>query len=378
MLLLNIPLLTCLFRCLVVLFVHCDICYAFQVSLHSAILQQHQPRGEQPHRSIHKANRHSFRAATHARFPTVFQQLQYRLHHLQSINSRTYLSAEGATAASISSVVANGELLAQGVFAFSDDPESNARTRADNMHQVNDNDDQMKEEQPITSSSTTTTTATTTTTTISSGSRGSQKMKRVKFTSSGEGSSKLCMLGLEKISYSVGANTILSDASFRVSTGEKIGLVGPNGAGKSTILRILAGELEAADGEIIKSSQELRVAYLKQEFIEHLHPDFTLREELLSSFVEENECLRQISEVERQLGNETLISDSNAMEALIDRLNDLVSKAKRLGAMSLDSKVDRIRSMMGFVSSDDNLLVSSFSGGWKMRISLAKLLMHTP
>jgi ABC-type multidrug transport system fused ATPase/permease subunit len=112
---------------------------------------------------------------------------------------------------------------------------------------------------------------------------------RVRFTESSQPG--FVSMGLEKIGLMYGNEVILNDASFRVSTGDRLGLVGPNGGGKSTQLKILSGELEPTTGEILKSSANLRVAFLRQEFVEGLAMDASLKEELMTSFVEEARIL---------------------------------------------------------------------------------------
>ena len=184
------------------------------------------------------------------------------------------------------------------------------------------------------------------------------------------------MMGLEKVGLMYGNQVVLKDATFSVSTGERVGLVGPNGGGKTTQLRILAGEVEATTGDVIKSSRNLRVAFLRQEFVDGLGMTLTLREELLTSFVEEKQLLQDISDLEEALGK--VVDDEAQMTDILDRLQGLQEKAISKGVYSLDSKVDKIMDTMGFSSADASSLVESFSGGWKMRIGLAKILLQDP
>ena len=184
------------------------------------------------------------------------------------------------------------------------------------------------------------------------------------------------MMGLDKVGLVYGNEVVLKDASFSVSTGERVGLVGPNGSGKTTQLKILAGILEPTTGEIIKSSRNLRVAFLRQEFIDELQPDNTLRQELYTSFEEEIQLLKSIEQCESEVA--LYVDDPTKMEEVLDRLQKLQDKAISKGVYALDAKVDKIMDTVGFGTADASMPVRSFSGGWKMRIGLAKILLKDP
>ena len=183
-------------------------------------------------------------------------------------------------------------------------------------------------------------------------------------------------LAMEKISLVYGNEVVLKDASFSVETGERIGLVGPNGGGKTTSLKILAGDIESTTGEVVKSSRDLRIAFLRQEFQEELNVDNTLREELKTAFVVENRLLKDIAACEDEIALHT--NDAAAMEEALNRLGSLQDKAISKGAYALESKVDKIMEATGFGEGDGDLPVKSFSGGWKMRIGIAKILLQDP
>eukprot|EP01035_Chromulina_nebulosa_P017032 gene17032-22540_t len=183
-------------------------------------------------------------------------------------------------------------------------------------------------------------------------------------------------MALDKVSLIFGNNVVLKNASFSVSTGERVGLVGQNGGGKTTQLRILAGELEPTSGDLVKSSRNLRISFLRQEFIDDLDPTRTLRQELLTAFKEEKKILSDITACEEELAQTT--TDPIKMEDVLNRMQILQEQAISRGVYSLDSKVDKVMDSMGFSSSDSSALVSTFSGGWKMRIGLAKILLQEP
>lgn len=197
---------------------------------------------------------------------------------------------------------------------------------------------------------------------------------RVKFAESSQ--PDFLMMGLEKVSLLYGNEVILKDSTFSVSTGERVGLVGPNGAGKTSQLKVLAGELEPTSGDVIKSSKSIRTAYLRQEFIDGLVLTRTLKEELYSSFEEEEALLRKIAACEEEVGNTT--DNPEKMEQVLNKLQELQDEAISKGVYALESRVEKVMGAMGFGPDDASSLVSTFSGGWKMRIGLAKILLKEP
>eukprot|EP01038_Epipyxis_sp_PR26KG_P004184 gene4184-5955_t len=204
--------------------------------------------------------------------------------------------------------------------------------------------------------------------------RKEKPSSRIRFTESSQPG--FVLMGLEKVGVMYGNEVILKDATFTVTTGERVGLVGPNGSGKSTQLKILANELEATTGDVVKSSANLRVAFLRQEFTDQLVLNRTLKEELLASFLEEIKILEMIAECEEEVGRTT--DDPEKMELVLNKLQSLQEEAISKGAYSLESKVEKIMDATGFALEDSDALVSSFSGGWKMRIGLAKILLLEP
>lgn len=125
-----------------------------------------------------------------------------------------------------------------------------------------------------------------------------------------------------------------------------------------------------------KSSSSLRVAFLRQEFIDELVMERTLKDELLSVFSEEYDVLADISRCEEELS--LTVDDADRMQDVLNRLQSLQDRAVALNVYNLDTKVLKSLTQMGFTSEDQSSKVSSFSGGWKMRIGLAKILCREP
>ena len=179
------------------------------------------------------------------------------------------------------------------------------------------------------------------------------------------------MLRLEHISKTYTTGEVLKDVTWEVKPGERVGLVGVNGAGKSTQLKIISGETEATSGEVIRPPS-LKIAYLTQEF--EVEPTRTVYEEFWTVFTEANAIQQQMNLVQQEM--ET--SDPEQLDRLINKLDKLQRKFEALEGYTLDAQIEKILPEMGFSSEEGDRLVSSYSGGWQMRMSLGKILLQEP
>ena len=179
------------------------------------------------------------------------------------------------------------------------------------------------------------------------------------------------MLRLERISKIYPTGEVLKDVTWEVKTGDRIGLVGVNGAGKSTQLKIIMGEVEPTAGEIIRPTS-LHIGYLTQEF--EVDPRRTVREEFWTVFQEANQVHHQLIEIPQQMEK----ADPKELDRLIHQLDRLQRQFEGLDGYGLEARIEKILPEMGFTSDDGDRLVSSFSGGWQMRMSLGKILLQTP
>ena len=132
------------------------------------------------------------------------------------------------------------------------------------------------------------------------------------------------------------------------------------------------------DIRLLKHCDLLRVAVLRQEFVDELVPTRTLKEEMLSIFEEENAIMQELSDVEAELAGMGEDGDQNRMQDILDRMQELQNKAEEKDVLTLESRVTKVMDLMGFMEDEADDLVSSFSGGWKMRIGLGKVLLKDP
>ncbi len=181
------------------------------------------------------------------------------------------------------------------------------------------------------------------------------------------------MLNVTELSKRYAGRTLFEGVAFRLEPGEKAALVGVNGSGKSTLLRILAGQVASDAGEVTRP-RGTRVGYLPQETQDV--PDRPLAEELQSVFVDLDHHRRQWEALGGRLAEMDPADPEYA--AVADRYGRLQHEIDRLDAHDVPARVGRVAAGLGFSSEDLGRSCAEFSGGWRMRIPLAKLLLLDP
>ncbi|MBL87489.1 MAG: glycosyl transferase family 2 [Winogradskyella sp.] len=180
------------------------------------------------------------------------------------------------------------------------------------------------------------------------------------------------MLNIHNLSISFQGEYLFEDITFKLGTGDRIGLIGKNGAGKSTMLRILAKEQESDSGQIA-ADKDLKIGFLKQD----IDFDFgkTVLEESYEAFKEIKQCEAKLDNINTQLAERTDY-ESEAYNQLMIDLNDIQHQYEILGGYNYQGDTEKILQGLGFKREDFDKLTDTFSGGWRMRIELAKLLLQ--
>ncbi|XWN35433.1 MAG: ABC-F family ATP-binding cassette domain-containing protein [Roseivirga sp.] len=177
------------------------------------------------------------------------------------------------------------------------------------------------------------------------------------------------MIVIHDLTYHIGARSLYAAANLHIKPKEKIGLVGLNGTGKSTLLKLIAGELTPDQGTI-SASKDCSISFLNQDLLSYQTTD-SIRSVAMAAFAEAVAVQKKIDTVLRQM--ETDYSDD-----LVDRLATLQEAFEQLGGYEIQAKTEAVLEGMGFATQDLDRPLNEFSGGWRMRVMLAKLLLQKP
>lgn len=182
------------------------------------------------------------------------------------------------------------------------------------------------------------------------------------------------MITVNDIAVEFGGTTLFSDVTFAINENDKIALMGKNGAGKSTLLKIVAGESKATRGSISAPSDAV-IAYLPQHLL--TSDNCTVMEEASKAFAEVLNMKKEIDDLNEQL---TIRTDyeSDAYMKLIERVSELSEKFYAIEEVNYEAEVEKVLKGLGFEREDFTRLTKEFSGGWRMRIELAKILLKKP
>jgi len=182
------------------------------------------------------------------------------------------------------------------------------------------------------------------------------------------------VISVNNLTISFGGEPLFEEISFLINPKDRVGLAGKNGAGKSTLLKILAGLQSYDSGEVVKPGN-CTIGYLPQDMSHNLGK--TVFDEAASSFVEVKAIEKKIADINHQLETRTDYESEGYMKLLHD-LHDLGERMNLLGGYSLDADIETTLLGLGFERSDFTRLMDEFSGGWRMRVELAKLLLQRP
>ena len=181
------------------------------------------------------------------------------------------------------------------------------------------------------------------------------------------------MLNIHNLSVSFGGTFLFEEVTFRLGAGDRVGLVGKNGAGKSTMLKILAKDF-APDSGSIAAEKEIRIGFLRQDI--DFEQGRTVLEEAYQAFTDIKHAEKKLEEINHQLVTRTDY-ESDEYSKLIEDLSDYTHRFELLGGYDYVGNTEKILLGLGFKREEFNNPTETFSGGWRMRIELAKLLLQS-
>src|SRR5438874_5098694 len=187
----------------------------------------------------------------------------------------------------------------------------------------------------------------------------------------------LLMLRILNLKKAYGGHDVLKDVSIELGDRERVALVGANGAGKSTLLKIVAGVIQPDEGSLrTQGCAADETAYLPQDA--GVRSGRSLWDEMLSSFPELQQAQAELSTIESDIGDAATDGDDERLQALIDRQGTLLERFEQLGGYAVEAEIAKVLHGLGFASVDRDKPTEAFSGGWQMRIALAKMLVRKP
>ena len=175
------------------------------------------------------------------------------------------------------------------------------------------------------------------------------------------------MLVLNNITFEFGSRALYKDTSWHIKPGEKIGLIGANGTGKSTLLRVITGEYSLSGGEVTRR-KDLTLGFLNQDLLSY-QSDFSILHVALEAFERQNELNDKIEDLLLKL-------EHDHSEKILHDLHDLQHEFEVLDGYNIKQKAEEVLEGLGFNTKDLHRPLKEFSGGWRMRVMLAKILLH--
>jgi len=183
------------------------------------------------------------------------------------------------------------------------------------------------------------------------------------------------MIAANNLAIQFGGDDLFTGVTFMISPGDRVGLVGANGAGKSTLMKMLIGRQTPDQGNV-STSRHAVVAYLPQEGV--VLSDQSVRDEVMEAFREVTELEREIEEMTSEVARRADEAGSKGFESLLNDLGELQHRFEAMNGFAMAGEVEKVLMGLGFLPGDFDRSCRTFSGGWQMRIELAKLLLRQP
>ena len=177
------------------------------------------------------------------------------------------------------------------------------------------------------------------------------------------------MIAINNLTFEIGARALYDDANWHIKPGEKIGLIGANGTGKTTLLKIIVGDYSATSGTI-SMAKDIKIGYLNQDLLSY-QSDKSILHVAMEAFERQNQLHTEIESLLKKL--ETDYSDD-----LLNKLSDKQNEFEALDGYNIEYRAHEIMAGLGFSDVDTQRTLSEFSGGWRMRVMLARILLQSP
>lgn len=177
------------------------------------------------------------------------------------------------------------------------------------------------------------------------------------------------MIAINNLTFLIGSRALYEDANWHIKPGERIGLIGANGTGKSTLLKIIVGEYQPSEGTI-SMAKDLKIGYLNQDLLSY-DSHHSILHVAMEAFERQNQLLDEISVLLKKI-------ETDYSEEVLNKLSDKQLEFEALDGYSIEYRANEILAGLGFSSEDQQRPLNTFSGGWRMRVMLAKILLQTP
>src|SRR5206468_5383254 len=177
------------------------------------------------------------------------------------------------------------------------------------------------------------------------------------------------LIGLNNVTFEFGARVIVQDATWHIQPGERIGLIGYNGTGKSTLLKLFVGEFQPSSGTV-ERSRGTTIGYLHQDLL-----SFDTNDSILEVAMGAFERVKKLEKEIEILGKEL---EQTSDEKLLHKYSDKLHELETLGGYTIHHKTEEVLQGLGFANNDLQRPYNEFSGGWRMRVLLAKMILQQP
>src|SRR6476661_6477147 len=172
------------------------------------------------------------------------------------------------------------------------------------------------------------------------------------------------MISINNLTFEIGARALYDEANWHIKPGEKIGLIGANGTGKTTLLKLIVGDYSPTSGTI-SMAKDIKIGYLNQDLLSY-HSEKSILHVAMEAFERQNQLHTEIENILKKL-------ETDYTDDLIDKLSDKQHEFEALDGYSIEYRAHEILAGLGFSDEDQNRQLATFSGGWRMRVMLAKI-----